>query len=53
MVCILEMHNVAEIGEGAVITVKDNENLTSTGENDQHGLEQYTQVTKYTLSYNR
>ena len=48
MVCILKMHNTAEeIGE-VVITVKDNLNLklTSTGEKDQLGFEQYAHASQ-------
>ena len=49
MVCILKMHNTAEeINGEAVITVTDNLNLklTSTGEKDQLGFEQYAHASQ-------
>ena len=49
IVCILKMHNTAEeINGEVVITVKDNLNLklTSTGEKDQLGFEQYAHASQ-------
>ena len=47
MVCILKMHNTAEeINGEAIITVKDKLKLTSTGEKDQLGFEQYAHASQ-------